>query len=402
MPRGSRNRSKPLALGIAGSGQLDKKAITALLDDLTDGQTVEVIYIPVTNDDFTEEVENVLAWAKANDHRIETASNEDDTKKDKALAKVTEEAADDFDAGESAGKAIVELLASSVEDNGTDARLLMFFDGTEDEDTAVFEEAHNADIAAFDLCDGLSPMSFGDDDGGEPEPDPEPEPPARGRRGRGAAKEEPAKEEAAPAQDEDDVETREELLKLTLVELKRKAKAIDPKKATTEAMKGLGKPEVIDQFILDDGGAGEADEEPADEAQAAPTGRRGRRAAAEAQEAADGGEEAAGDPEADSREQVFERLRGNREAAERIAHGMSSILRSQLDLPQDDDQPLEVACGALAAALMVFAEHVIVEVRKPKSAGRPRKDGTEAQPRPAADPDAPKPRRGRPRKDSSE
>jgi hypothetical protein len=403
VPRGRSSRTKPLALGIAGSGQLDKKAITALLDDLIDGQTVSVIYIPVTSDDFTEEIEAVYAWAKSNDARVETASNEDNTKADKALGKVVEAADDDFDAGESAGKAIVELLGVAAEENGADARLLMFFDPDQEEDVVVFEEAHNADIGAFDLCDSLSPMSFGDDDGGSPEPTPEPEPepepaPARSRRGR-AAKEAPADEPDEPADDQA-TESREELLKWSLVELKRKAKELDPKRATTASLKGLDKAQVIDGFLLGDEDAQAATEaeadanaaasrEPADEAQATLPGRRGRRGAAEPQEGAEGV-----DGDSDTREDVFARLRGNREAAERIASGMASILRGSLELTEEEDQPIEVASGALAAALMVFAEFLITEVRRPKSAGRPRKDGTEAQPR-QADPEAPKPRRGR-------
>lgn len=406
--RRSRSTATPLTLGFVGSGQLDKKAIIALLDDLADGVEVDAIYVPVTKDDFTDEIEAVVEWAI--DRKVEyfTFSDEAAVKKDKVLKAAVDNAKDDFDFKGDAGKQVVEMLA---DEDVKDGRLLFFFDGEQDVDLDLFEAAADADVACFDLKDGGSPLTFDEgDDTGVPEPEEEPEAPARRGRGRAAAEEEPeekparsrraAKEE--PADEDDDLTTAEKkrLAELTkrdsaLTELKKTIKALD-KSIVTADLVGKSKEEVALLII-----AAEREQDGDEGAEEAPAARgRGRRAAggdAEAQEAPEGG--VGGDKEADSREEVFARLRGNREAAERIATGLAKAMKTIVD-EADESQVLEHAAAALAAGMMVFAEVLIAEVRKPKSAGRPRADGTEAQPKPPVDPDAPRRGRGRPRKDS--
>lgn len=403
MPRGRRAAANTaVTLGIAGSGELDQKAVVALLDDITEGSEVKGVYIPVTDADLTGTIEHVLDWADEKKLPVFTVSD-DAAQKDKELKEIIDGAEDDFAAEDSAGKSIVDLLTSSEDDPVEGPKLLMFFDPNEEEDVAVFEAAHEADIPAFDLCDSGSPISFGDDDPApDPEPEPEPEEKPAGRRGRrGLAIVEP-EPDPEPEGDEPaaaELPDRKTLLSWTLVELKRKAKELFPKTVTTETLKGLQKPDVV-AILLGETDSSEEAQEPADEAQAEPTTRRRRQAAQEPAEAAD---EGAGDddPEADSREAVFARLRGSRETAERIGAGLTHSAKQALELDDEGAEELEKVAGLLAGALMLFADFLVTEVRKPKSAGRPRKDGTEAQPRPPADPTAPPKRRGRPRKDAS-
>lgn len=390
VPRRTRAAAaKPLTLGFAGSGKLSDKLIGPLLDDLVGDAEVAAVYVPVTDDDYTEAMEKVVAWCMAHDIPYTTVSDEA-AGKDKELKEIIAGGTDDYDAGESAGKAVIELLAGDDSEPVEDGRLLMFFDSEVEEDTDVFEEADSADVPAFDLCDGLSPMSMDDDPADDPEPEPEPPAPSRRGRGRSAAPEE------APATPEAPEESREELLELNLVELKRKAKKLNPKANTTETLRGLTKEEVATLLV----GAQEPAAAPAeatDEAQASvrPSGR-GRRAQAPEEEAQEGSDGDAGDGEDTSREDAFSRVRGQREMAERIGAGISAMTRAKHELSPMDTQGLEVGAGALAAALMDFAEYIITEVRKPKSAGRPRKDGTPAQPKAAAESSAEAPsRRGR-------
>lgn len=391
MPRRTRAAAaKPLTLGFAGTGKLSAKLTESLLEDLVGEAEVAAVYVPVTDEDFTETMEHVVAWCNSLNLPYTTVSDEA-AGKDKELKEIIAGGTDDYDAGESAGKAVVELIAGDETAPVADGRLLMFFDPEVEEDTDVFEEAENADVPAFDLCDGLSPMvTEPDDDGPAPEPEAPAEPAATSRRGRGRAS-----APAAEAPEEAPTESRKELLELNLVELKGKAKKLDPKANTTETLRGLGKAQVVDLLLGPEGS-----EEPADEAQAAPrASSRGRRAQAPAQEPEEPQEgsddDDVADGEVNAREEVLGRVRGQRETAERIALGISSMVRAKHEMAPMD-KGLELAAGALAAAFMDFAEYVITEVRKPKSAGRPRKDGSPAQPRTAAEPPAEEPaRRGR-------
>lgn len=400
MPRRTRAAAKPLTIGIAGSGELAVKAIAPMLDDLTEGRTVEALYVPVTDADYTDEVAAVVKWAVDNDVAYTTISDEA-AGKDKELKKVIAGGADDYDAGDSAGKAIVELLAGDETEPVEDGRLLLFLDGEEDDDVAIFEEAADLEVPAFDLCNGLEAIKFGDEEDDAPaaeeeekdeEPEEAPVGPTRRRKAKAAAEEAEAEEDddEAPAKEPLHVvnDTEEELLKLTLVELKKKAKALDPKKHTTDSLRGLGKPDVV-ALLLGEEEEGEDADESGDEAQ---TDLPSPATASEAVETPTAAEE--GDPEAETREAVFARLRANRERAEAISINLTRSLKAIAE-EGTAEEAVERASAALASSLMLFAEYIIVEVRKPKSPGRPRKDGTEAQPKQAAAEEAPKARRGR-------
>ena len=421
MARRSTTRSNPLTLGFAGSGQLDRKAIDALLDDYVDGATVETIIVPATLDDYTDEIVAVVAWAKKRDIAYVVLSSEDDVK-DRALKKLIADASEDY-AITTSGLAtdMAELLKGSEDEPVLDGRLLMFLDPAIEEDITFAVAADELEIPAIDLCAGCEVITLKDEPEPELELEPEPEAPAPARRRRGSAAAVVEVEEE-PDEPNDDVEaysTAEEaefqkmisIGENSLTDLKKALKALD-KTVTTDDLKNTDKAYVADLIILTRRrGAEEPAEEPqeaADEAQAAPTPRRGRRgsqtsveAAVEPQEDEQDGDDTANQA-ADSREAVFARLRNSKEAADRIAANLVISLRA-IAAEGDQDQALERSAGALAASLMLFAEHIITEVRKTKSAGRPRKDGTEAKPKTSVsvDPDAPRRRPGRPRKDGT-
>lgn len=419
MPGARRGRSAPktkLTLGFAGSGELDPKAVAALLDDYVGDAEVEGVFVPVTEDDFTDEVAAVVKWATDKEIPYITLSD-DAAGKDRKLKKIIDAADDDYavQEGSTAGKDIVELLTGSEDEPVEDGRLLMFLDSEQDYDIDVAEAAVDADIPSFDLCNGSTPITLTDDDedggadddqGSDDEPAAEEKP---SRRSRKAPEPKEATDGDEPGSGVPPY-TEKELKPQTLVELKKIAKRIDPETATTEFLRGKDKPFLID-FILTGGGGDPTlpydDGEPDEGQQVATTpssGRRRRAAAQEAVETAPSASESGsedGSEGEDAREAVFARLRGNRETAERIAYGIRQATRDALDLdPSDDAAGIDVAAGALAGAFMAFAEFIVVEVRKPKSAGRPRKDGTEAQPVPEAVKNAPRRPRGRPRKET--
>lgn len=412
---GARRRTTsqpPLTLGFAGSGQLDAKATVALLDDLIDGREVSVVYLPLTNDDTTDEIIHVQRWCLEKEIPYEVVSNEAEVKKDKTLKKILDGAEGDYEAQEQgAGKDIVELLAGTEEEPVEDGRLLLFLDPDQDVDLDVYAHSQEHDVPAFDMCGDLTAITEEGADGGDPEP--EPEPPAvtdiSTRRGRGRVA---AAEPEPPADDDKGEEqvaytTAEKraltnLKKETLVELKKKAKALDPENITTESLRGTDKDYVADLIVVtkrnqaaEAAVAASGDDGEPDEAQQTTKGRgRGRQSAAEPSEEPTGDD---GDGE-DPASAVFARLRASRERAEHITKTLTRAMQAIVDEGGEPDEVIERAAGAVAASLMLFAEYLIVEIRKPKSAGRPRADGSEAQPKPPADPDAPKRGRGRPRR----
>ncbi len=391
----------PLTLGFAGSGELDQKAVVAMLDDLVEGRKVAMVYLPVTDADTTDEIIHVHRWCVANEIPYTTVSD-DKAAKDKALKKIIDGGEDDYEVTkQGAGKDIVELLAGSEDSPVEDGRLLLFFDAETDEDVEAFEHTEEHGVDTYDLRDELSKMTFDDDgdDGTAPEAEPEPVDEVSARRGRRAKapEPEPAAEpaESSGAYSEAEQKEFDKLVskETTLVELKKIAKGLGDPDITTESLRGTDKEYIADLVIITRRNLAAEPEpaEPADEAQtAAPAAR--RRSAAQ-----DAPEPAAGDDEGeDPKDAVFARLRASRERAEAIS---SNLVRSLAAIAEagDPEEVLERAAGALAVSLMLFAEYLIVEVRKPKSAGRPRNDGTEAKPKPPVDPAAPRRGRGRPR-----
>lgn len=409
---GARRRSTrteeqpPLTLGFAGLGELDAKAVNALLDDLIEGREVKTVFLPLTDGDTTDEIVHVQRWCLENEIPYEVVSNDKDVKKDKGLKKILDSAAGDYEAQEhGAAKDIVELLA---DEDHKDARLLMFLNPQEEADLEVFAHAQENDVDSYDMCDDLSAITEEGDP--EPEPEPEPEPPTdintRRGRGRRAAEPDPEPEPSGDAPEpytkaeQKEYATYLDTKQTTLVELKKIAKALDPENITTETLRGADREYIADLVIItkrNQAEAGEGDDgEPADEAQNSAPARRGRGRAATSEEPAD--DAAAGDDAADGKDAVFARLRASRERSELITQNLTEAMRVIVKEGGDPEEVVERAAAALAAGLMLFAEYLIVEVRKPKSAGRPRADGSEAQPKPPADPDAPKRGRGRPRK----
>ena len=420
MARRSTTRSNPLTLGFAGSGQLDRKAVDALLDDYVDGATVETIIVPATLDDYTDEIVAVVAWAKKRGIAYVVLSSEDEVK-DRALKKLIADASEDY-AITTSGLAtdMAELLKGSEDEPVLDGRMLLFLDPSIKEDIAFAEAADELEIPAIDLCSGCEVITLRDEEETEPEPQKPAPAPARRGRGGGAAAAEPEPEELDDVEGDpdDDVDAYSEseeaefetmTTENSLPMLKKALKAMD-RTISTEDLKNTDKAYVADLIILtrrrgDEEPAQEPQEAP-DEAQASPAPARGRRGSQSSVEPADGppeleqdGDDAV-DQAADSREAVFARLRSSKETADRIAFGIVTSLRA-IAAEGEQGQELERAAGAVAASLMLFAEHIITEVRKTKSAGRPRKDGTEAKPKPPVDPDVPRRRPGRPRKDGS-
>lgn len=240
----------PLTLGFFGGAEYDPKTFLPLLDDLVTGREVNMIFVPVSPEDYLSEIRQVVAWAEKHEYPLSTISTENPSP-DPVCQTVLDHDYDDYDAGEDTPKALIELLMNQDDTDGAlkveDGRLLVFY---ADKDGNVEDRTMDAALTAvekglptYDLTNGLDLMTAEEDGDLEDaealgEPDEEPTP----RRGRKAP---------APQTDTSsgDIPPREELSTWTTVELKKLAKEVDPERCTTETLRGKDKDYVIDAIL---------------------------------------------------------------------------------------------------------------------------------------------------------
>jgi hypothetical protein len=191
-------------LAFAGSAEVDYENVKTLLNDLigvtgedSDGFPIiepedrEINLIFPANTESAA-VEAALDWSEYVDLEY-TAVTEKGGKNNGAI---TKDATDTLEVGNVSAQ-IAELLAAAEGD-----KYLIIAFGDDEEDEVLLDLVLNADVPAKDLSDGLDDITFNDDDAEpekdeEPEPEPEPdeEKPKRGRRSRAAEEQKPAEEE---------------------------------------------------------------------------------------------------------------------------------------------------------------------------------------------------------------
>jgi hypothetical protein len=288
----------------------------------------------------------VVEWWDGQDG-IDLVVITDETSTTKTLKELAEDAST-VEKSTDVPATIVELL----KDAG-DGRLIVFWDSeaaeadeTPDDDQKAIELAFEKQVPAFDITQGMEVFEFGDDDEGDPEGEDEEEKPKRGRNSDG-----------------DDAPSEDELNEMGIVALKKLA--VKSLGLSEDELKGKRKTTVV-RLLLEGQGAlplATSDEE-------------------------DGADDTEPEEEADEAQAI---VRGGVETLEEIPEHVRLT-------PATRDAIREAAANLAEALLIAF----VVEARKPKSAGKPRSDGTEAAPKPPADPDAPKRGRGRPRREESE
>lgn len=200
-------------IGVIGKGTLSSRMIRATLADqldaLAEPEDLRLI-LPATKDLFTEEVEIVADWAIANGAQIELVG--DDSKAPKALGEYAEVAVKNHTVRK-VPTGLVKILAKTE-----GAKLFVFWDEDDEEGYTAFEDAFDAEIPSYDICNGLEELTF-DDDADEPVEEPE-------------AAEEP--EEEAPRHD---IDPQTELRRKTAKELKEICK----EKGITVSRSGKGR-----------------------------------------------------------------------------------------------------------------------------------------------------------------
>lgn len=370
----------PLTLGFFGGAECDPKTFIPLLDDLVTDREVNMIFVPVSPDDYLSEIRQVVAWAEEHKYPISTVSTENPST-DPVCQTVLDNDYDDYDAGDDTPAALIELLLNTDDSDGSlvvqDGRLIVFYadseGNTDDRTMDAALAAVEKGLPTYDISNGLDLMTAEEDEDGALEDaealqDATPEP-------------QPTRKAAPPVEQTSSAHSREDLSAWTTVELKKLAKESDPERNTTETLRGKDKDFIIDRILeggtpgvrLDDSGVDEPDpvvaeeveqivenaEQP-DEAQQEEPVRRSRAAMKKAAEEAKTGP-------------IIDVTVVNTPTWEPLPEGAITWVDDRDDSAITLDVLTQALAVALAQAMTPLAEHIIAEVRKPKPRGRPAK-----------------------------
>lgn len=255
MPR-SKNRPKTITVGIFGLGETPPQNITALLDDHL-GDAEATFILPATSEHFTKTIDAIATYCSDTDTEYEVITN-DTSSKARSLKLLINEAAASIKAAD-VGTALVNRLRDA-----DDGRLIVLWDeGIGEEDGGAYDAIEYADennIPVFDLCNGLEPINFGEDEK-EEEPEPEPEPRGTRRRKLAAVKDEPAEDgPGGPAPVDDTLPPYAEAEEMGIRLLRNLAR--DRELAGHRAIGSMDKAAVLG--LLYPGGGGAGDEEDQD------------------------------------------------------------------------------------------------------------------------------------------
>jgi outer membrane biosynthesis protein TonB len=188
--------AKALLNDFVGLGPEDADGFPAIPDD--DVLDLRLIF-PATPDHLTDGVETVLEWTDYADLAYDVIVGEE---KDRAVRKAAKHAENEIEATN-----VNEALIKELKQAEGEAYLILLWgeEGEEPDENAevLLDLASSYDIKALDLTAGLDDIGFGDEDSSsEPEPEPEPEPeeekPARGSRRRSKPEPEEEPEEEKP------------------------------------------------------------------------------------------------------------------------------------------------------------------------------------------------------------
>lgn len=199
-----------VSLAFAGSGDTSIDNTKALLNDFLgfgpedeegfpevppDSELDLHVYLPVTSDHLNDGLETVIDWLDYADLAYDTFVN--GSTATRAVKRVTANA-ENSDKVKNVNEALVRALRGDAED-GAEVYLVLLWGEEGDENAEILLDlASSYDVRALDLTQGLDDLDFGEQPTPhEPEPtkepEPEPEKPTRRRRTKAKAEPEPEK-----------------------------------------------------------------------------------------------------------------------------------------------------------------------------------------------------------------
>lgn len=167
----SPKKKKPTTIGITGSGTLSKRMLVSLLDDYAAANGgIEVLFAFPTEP--TTEQLDILAWADKGGVAVGgIVPNE------KAVADAND--ADHPLANVAVTTPDTDVVADLIEElKDSDGKLFILWDDDDDDAYRALELALEADLEAFDLCNGMEKLVFDEEGEEEETPEEEPEPEA--------------------------------------------------------------------------------------------------------------------------------------------------------------------------------------------------------------------------------
>lgn len=153
-------RTPPLAVAVIGTGETPVKNVEALLNDYTSPYAEVTFVLPVDDEHWTPTIQAVLDWAVANE--IPYVAVTDGSSPSKALVPVLEGAESTIKVARVSTKLVSLLVEEKAEG---DVALLVAWDDDDAEASTAVTKALSSEVTALNLCDGLDPFEFDDEDG---------------------------------------------------------------------------------------------------------------------------------------------------------------------------------------------------------------------------------------------
>lgn len=367
-------RTPPLAVAVIGTGEASKKSVEALLTDFTAPYADVTFILPVTNEHWTDTTGVVADWLAENDIPYVAVTTGDPV--DKTLVPHLE-AADSVQKVARVSTKVVQLLQQEKGDG--DVALLVAWEDDDTEAVAAVNKALTAEVAAYNLLDGLDEFTFDDDEGDDAEHE------AEVAEANGDAEQEAA---AQVGDEYDDWGVRK--LRAALREHPNKAHS-DRQIGQLDKDDAIRALRVADQAALRGDEPADVDEEGAEDTGKAERTTRARRAFREGVAEATGQDEAqvdlpnsrggtlleeqTGDPDDEPADEVQEPETGQFSFGDKGFTTEDTIRQQALELA--------VRSGKSGGEAVTDAIKYEVYLRGERSSlgGRPRADGTPAKPR---------------------
>lgn len=154
--RSKREKNVPVAVGLAGSGKMPKKAMKEHLSEYIEAQDSEILWVLPYTDSTTKPLQNVMDFLWDEDAKFALVS--DGTAEDEELEDAAEYLIEADDAAETS---VVAHLAEMAADKKA---LILLLNEDDDADTDLAADAAEKDIQTFDLCSGMNEIEVRDED----------------------------------------------------------------------------------------------------------------------------------------------------------------------------------------------------------------------------------------------
>lgn len=373
---------KPLTLAVIGSGSGTPKMTESLLADFTAPYEEVTLILPVDGAYWSDDIAVIYDWALDNDVPFVAVTTGGTP--DKALVDVLE-AADSVQKVARVSVKLVQLLQQEAAES--DVALFVLWDDDDEEAVLAVNKALTAEVPAYNLLDGLDKFSFDDDDEEGAEEENEQHLIQEGKATNAELADEPDPDEGkfAPADEYDDWGVRK---------LRAALREHPNKKDTDRAIGQMDKDDAIkalrvaDQAKLSGDEPEEVVQEVEDEEESPKAARTTRARRAFAEGAAEGtGDEAQAMPRSRGGDVLEDQ--DTEEAETSDDSGQNAQAEPTTDSSWDAgvalrDRALELAVAAGKNGAEAIADAMKYEVYlkgQRQSGGRPRADGTPAQPR---------------------